>query len=277
MTDPALLKPAVIAAALALLWTLESVAPQFLDRQRRLSHATHNLALGLLNAALVSVVFAAALVAAAEWSTTAGFGLLHRLAAPGWIEWPVAILLLDLWMYCWHRINHQVPLLWRFHSVHHSDAEMDASSAVRFHTGEAVLSATARLAVLPLLGVTPLQLLVYELIMQPVILFHHSNVRVPARIDRVLRAVIVTPWMHWVHHSRWQPETDSNYATVFSWWDRLFGSFRLRDDPDTIELGLDGYTPREWRRLDGMLISPFRSRQVDGHAGSPPPESPPPR
>lgn len=264
MTDSTLFKPAIIATALALLWTLESVAPQFIDRRQRLSHNLHNLALGLLNAALLSVVFATALVAAAEWSALTGFGLLHRLTAPAWVEWPMAIILLDLWMYGWHVVNHKIPLLWRFHSVHHSDAEMDASSALRFHTGEIVLSAMARLAVLPLLGVTPIQLLGYEMILQPVILFHHSNVRVPAGVDRVLRCVIVTPWMHWVHHSRYRPETDSNYASVFSWWDRLFGSFRLREDPDTINLGLDGYSPDEWRRLDGMLMSPFRRRD-DNH------------
>lgn len=263
MNELALYKPAVVVAALATLWTLESIAPEFIDRRRRLSHNANNLALGLLNAGLLSVLFATALVASAEWSAATGFGLLHRLDVPAWVEWPMAIILFDLWMYGWHVANHKIPLLWRFHSVHHSDAEMDASSAVRFHTGEIVLSATARLAVLPLLGMTPVQLLVYEIILQPIILFHHSNVRVAAGLDRVLRCVIVTPWMHWVHHSRYQPETDSNYSSVFSWWDRLFRSFRLREDPSTIRLGLDGYSPREWRRLDGMLLSPFRPRRGD--------------
>lgn len=251
-------KPVLIAAALALLWTLESVIPQFAGRQRRLSHYGHNLALGLLNAALVSVVFAAALVQAMQWSAARGVGLLHQVQAPGWVTWPLAILLLDLWMYLWHRLNHRVPLLWRLHSVHHSDAELDASSASRFHTGEIVLSSLARLVVLPVLGVTPAQLLSYELLLQPVILFHHSNVRVPARLDRALRAAIVTPRMHWVHHSRVRVETDSNFASVFSCWDRLFGSFRLREDPRTIALGLEGYEQQEWRSLAGMLRSPFR-------------------
>lgn len=255
-------KPAIIAAALALLWMLETVVPQFTGRSRRLSHYGHNLALGLLNVALVSLVFATALVASAEWSAARGLGLLHRIDAPAWVAWPLAILLLDLWMYLWHRLNHKVPLLWRLHSVHHSDAELDASSASRFHTGEIVLSSLARLAVLPLLGVTPAQLLLYELILQPVILFHHSNVRLPARLDQALRTVIVTPWMHWVHHSRYRPETDSNFASVFSFWDRLFGSFRLREDPSGISLGLDGYEPQEWRTIAGMLRSPFRARRV---------------
>lgn len=260
MNDLNQAKPALIAAALALLWTLETVMPQFSGRERRLSHYGHNLALGLLNAAVVSILFATALVASAEWSAAMGLGFLHRLNAPAWLEWLLAIFLLDLWMYLWHRLNHSVPLLWRLHRVHHADAEMDASSASRFHTGEIVLSSLARLAVLPLLGVTPAQLLGYELLLQPVILFHHSNLRLPSRLDAALRTVIVTPWMHWVHHSRYQPETDSNFASVFSCWDRLFGSFRLREDPGSISLGLDGYEPQEWRSVGGMLRSPFRAR-----------------
>ena len=107
-----------------------------------------------------------------------------------------------------------------------------------------MLSGCARLAVLPLIGLTMPQLLVYEAILLPVILFHHSNVRMPRRMDAVLRWVVVTPWMHWVHHSRWRPETDSNFASVLSIWDRLFGTFRLRDDPTRIELGLE-FTPLE--------------------------------
>jgi sterol desaturase/sphingolipid hydroxylase (fatty acid hydroxylase superfamily) len=98
------------------------------------------------------------------------------------------------------------------------------------------------------------------MILLPVILFHHSNVRVPRRLDNALRWLIVTPWMHWVHHSRWQPETDSNYASVLSIWDRLFGTFRLRADPRQIELGLDeDRNERQWRTLWGMLTRPFRT------------------
>jgi sterol desaturase/sphingolipid hydroxylase (fatty acid hydroxylase superfamily) len=112
--------------------------------------------------------------------------------------------------------------------------------------------------VLPLIGVTVPQLLAYETLSLPVILFHHSNLRIPNQADRCLRWLIVTPWMHYVHHSRWQPETDSNYTSFLSVWDRLFGSFRLRDQPAEISLGLDHYQEHEWRRLPGMLTAPFK-------------------
>jgi sterol desaturase/sphingolipid hydroxylase (fatty acid hydroxylase superfamily) len=173
----------------------------------------------------------------------------------------LAILLFDCWQYWWHRINHRVPFLWRFHAVHHADAAMDATSGVRFHTLEIALSFAVRLLVLPLIGVTVPQLLLYEAMTLPIILFHHSNIRLPYRVDLALRWLIVTPWMHWVHHSRWQPETDSNYSSFLSVWDRIFGSFRLRERPQEIVQGLDGWEEREWRSLPGMLLAPFRRRR----------------
>ena len=247
----------IAAATLAVLWTIESVAPMFVGRRRRFSHIATNLALAGINT-LIGFAFALAILGVTEWARAHSFGLLNLAPLPGWLHWLGAILLFDCWQYWWHRFNHRVPFLWRFHAVHHSDAEMDASSGVRFHTGEIALSFFARLAVLPLLGLTLPELLLYETMSLPVILFHHSNLRISNRADRCLRWLIVTPRMHYVHHSRWQPETDSNYTSLLSIWDRLFGSFRLREKPSEISLGLDNYEEREWRRLPGMLAAPFR-------------------
>ncbi len=253
----------VATFVLAGLLALESVAPLFAGRRRRLAHVGVNLALAGLNA-LVAAAFAFALLAVTEGARAQGFGLLRLVEAPVWAQWVGAILAVDCWQYWWHRLNHRVPLLWRFHAVHHADAEMDASTGVRFHTGEMVLSFAARLVVLPLLGVTVPQVLLYEAIALPVILFHHANVRLPGGVDRALRWLIVTPWMHVVHHSRRRPETDSNFTSLFSVWDRVFGSFRLRADPAGVEIGLDGYEEREWRGLPGLLAAPFRRRGTEG-------------
>jgi len=247
----------VAAVVLATLWAVESVAPMFVGRDHRVSHVSANLGLAAVNAA-VSYLFAFAILFVNEWARAHDFGLLNLIPLPAWLQWVAAIVLFDCWQYWWHRINHRVPLFWRFHAVHHADAELDASSGVRFHTGEITFSFLARLVVIPLLGVTVPQLLVYEALSLPIILFHHSNVRLPARVDRWLRWMIVTPWMHYVHHSRWQPETDSNYSSFLSVWDRIFGSFRLREKPQEISLGLDQWQEHEWRRLPGMLAAPFR-------------------
>ncbi len=262
-------KPVAAAIALVVLWVLEAVVPMFPGRDRRLSHDGSNIALGLLNAAVAAVLFSTALLLVTERARQQGFGLLHWLDPPPWVAWPLALVLFDAWMYCWHVLNHKVPLLWRFHAVHHADREVDASTALRFHTGEIVLSGLGRLAVLPLLGMTLPQLLVYESMLLPVILFHHSNIRVPPRCDAAIRWIIVTPWMHWVHHSSWQPETDSNFASILSAWDRLFRTYRLREDPLKLTLGLkDDREERQWRTLPGMLARPFRGRPGRPRGGS---------
>lgn len=255
-------KPVAAASMLVVLWALESLMPMFAPRAGRLGHGATNLTLGVLNAVVTSVLFGASMLYVTEWARAHSFGLLHWLALPAWAAWPLGLVLFDGWMYAWHRLSHRVKLLWRFHAVHHSDREMDVTSAVRFHTGEIVISSVARLAVLPLLGMTMPQLLLYEAILLPVILFHHSNIQIPAGLDRVLRCIITTPWMHWVHHSQWQPETDSNFSSVLSVWDRLFGTFRLREDPRTIALGLDdGQEHGEWNSLGTMIAHPFRRRR----------------
>lgn len=261
-------KPQVATVLLVVLWMIESVAPMYVGRQHRISHGLGNLALGLFNTLLVAVPFAAMMLLATRWAQETPFGLAHWLKPPAWLLWPMILILFDGWMYTWHRLNHRIPLLWRFHAVHHSDREMDATSAFRFHTGEIMLSFIARLAVLPLLGMTMPQLLVYETVLLPVILFHHSNVRLPAKGDAALRWLIVTPWMHWVHHSREQPETDSNFSSVLSVWDRCFGTYRLRDDPNRIEQGLhDADGGARWRTLPEILLSPltFSGRNTEHH------------
>ena len=250
-------RTSLAALVLLVLWTIESMAPMFPGRTRRTIHYANNLGLAALNAVIASG-FILALVSVTEWAYRHSFGLLNLLALPGYWTLVAAIIGIDCWQYWWHRFNHQVPLLWRFHAAHHSDADLDASSGVRFHTGEMCFSFLARLMVLPLLGVTLPQLLLYESLSLPVILFHHSNIRISGRTDRCLRWLIATPWMHWVHHSRRQPETDSNYTSFLSIWDRLFGSFLINKRPSEISLGLDYYTEPEWRQLPGILLSPFR-------------------
>lgn len=262
-----LAKPLGAAALLALLWTAETLSPMFVDRHDRVRHGLRNLSLGLINTLVVALPFAGALLAVTQWAERRTFGLGHWITAPDWLRWLIVLTVFDGWMYLWHRLNHRVGLLWRFHAVHHSDRDLDATSALRFHTGEIALSFVARLAVLPLLGMTLPQLLVYEAILLPVILFHHSNVRLPRRADAMLRWLIVTPWMHWVHHTRDRRETDSNFASVLSIWDRCCGTFRLREDPSRIELGLsDADGGAAWRTLRQMLAQPLGRRNRSIHS-----------
>lgn len=256
-------KVPLIAIILALLWWIEGSAPLFLERRARPVRLGRHLFLAVFNGILV-VPFLSVAAWLASNAAVQEHGLLARLALPSLVETLLVLALIDLWMYLWHRANHSIPLLWRFHSVHHSDPELDSTSAFRFHTGEIVLSALFRLFLVPVLSIELWHLALYDLLMLPVIMLHHSNVDMPARLDRTLRAVIVTPWMHWVHHSSYQPETDSNFSTIFSFWDRLFSTFRLVEEPRSIRFGLEQFRDMRWQGLRGLFLIPFVSAPDPG-------------
>ena len=207
--------------------------------KRRALNAATNLGFGLLNAVVVAGVFVGLWAMVATWSETRQFGLLHWLPLPAVGSWVLAILLLDGWTYVWHRLNHVVPFLWRFHRLHHSDREMNVTTANRFHLGEIILSSVLRLPLLALLGVQLEQLALYEVMLFAVVQFHHANIGLPEWLDRTLRWVIVTPHLHKVHHSVIRAEADSNFSSLFSWWDRVFRSFRLSPQPKHIVFGVD--------------------------------------
>lgn len=228
------------------------------DSRGRLRHGAKNLALGVFNALLTGLVFVALWWKASEWAQEHRFGLLNWLSLPDGMRVIGAFLLFDAWMYGWHRLNHRIPFLWRFHRTHHSDPQMDVTTANRFHLGEIFLSSILRVPVIVLLGMQLWELALYEAAMFTVVQIHHANIALPSWLDRGLRALIVTPFMHKVHHSRWQPETDSNYSSLFSFWDRLFGTFRLREDPTTVQFGLAEFDEPKHQSLPGLLATPLR-------------------
>lgn len=241
---------------LALFWLWETWHPYFRWKTERLRHAVRNLAVALVNAALLGLLVGTATVHVADWTTRSGFGILNQVELHPAARFLSAVLLLDAWMYLWHRANHAIPLLWRFHRMHHSDNRMDVTTATRFHFGEHVGSNVLRLGLIPLLGFLVWHIVVYEMLVIAITQFHHADVSL-GRHDRWLRLIIVTPDMHKVHHSRWRPETDSNYSTFFSFWDRLARSFRMRSDPKTLNFGLAEYDEPQWQTFWGMLKTPF--------------------
>lgn len=247
----------VQVAALGLCLWLESVVPLFLrEPGQRLQHGTRNIAIGLINGVVLTAGFSTLVFAAAHWGMRHPVGLLHWVSSPPWAERLIGFVAFDLWMYLWHRANHSLSWLWRFHRVHHSDLAVDVTTALRFHLGEMVLSTLTRLAVIPLLGITLGDLLFYELILQPVIYFHHSNIALSEGWDRLIRLAVVSPNMHRVHHSDIPIETNSNYASIFSFWDRL-GRTYCRRDIQTIRYGLKEFLQPQWQTLIGLLRTPL--------------------
>lgn len=239
--------------AFALLWIGELVRPAHEEGRGGLVHDVRNLAFGVMNASMV-----AALLLWVLPTPDGTYGLLGWWQ-PGVVVGAVVVLLgLDLWMYVWHRANHRIPFLWRFHRVHHADPRMDATTAVRFHPGEAFLATLGRLPVAYGLGASLAQVFLYEAVLLPVILLHHSNVRLPRRLDRALRTVLVMPSLHRVHHSPDQEETDSNYGSVLTVWDRLARTFRRPGRAPAPRYGLRGLGGPEDERLGALLALPFR-------------------
>ena len=253
------------AAALAALWMVEGLSPFFVRSRSRYPHAALNLTLGALSAGVRSLFFPAALVAAATYSQKSGLSFLSLADAPPWATWVLAVPLLDFGQYAWHIASHRCPLLWRFHCVHHNDDAVDSTTAFRFHAGDAALTSAVTLLVVFLFGLSVGQVLLYEALVLPASIFHHGNIRLPVRIERWLGAIIVTPSLHRVHHSQWVTETDSNYAALFSFWDRIFGTLRRRDDGANVRLGLEGYGESDHRTLRGCLTTPFTAiKSLDG-------------
>jgi sterol desaturase/sphingolipid hydroxylase (fatty acid hydroxylase superfamily) len=241
-----------------LVW--ESAWPFFgffrMRSRERMRHGARNITLGLINTVVVAALFIHLWSKVAHWSWERSFGILNSVSLPGWQHLIGAVMLLDLWTYWWHRFNHTIPFLWRFHKVHHSDPHMDVTTASRFHIGEIVISSLLRLAVIPLGGITLAELAVFETFLFANTQLHHANVGLHSKVDRLVRIFATTPAMHKVHHSAFTPETNSNYTALLSVWDRLFRSFRLRPDPSGITFGLEDTKRPDQQTLAGLLKMP---------------------
>jgi sterol desaturase/sphingolipid hydroxylase (fatty acid hydroxylase superfamily) len=172
----------------------------------------------------------------------------------GWLGLALDLLLLDIWIYWWHRANHELPFLWRFHEVHHLDETLDASSALRFHSGEVLLSSLVRAVVIFVLAVPLSSVIFFETVVATVTIFHHSNVRLPQSFERALAMIIVTPSIHWVHHHALRRDTDSNYATFLSVWDRVFASRSKTVRSVEMPVGVEGKPDDD---LIGLIVRPF--------------------
>jgi sterol desaturase/sphingolipid hydroxylase (fatty acid hydroxylase superfamily) len=196
-----------------------------------------------------------------DLNSTQPIGLVPHLPGPGWLKPVTGFLLMDLSFYYWHRANHRIQFLWRFHNVHHIDPELDVSTGFRFHFGEVALSSLFRIAQVTLIGMSPLTYFVYELIFQANTLFHHSNVRLPIQFERGLNRFLVTPRMHGIHHSQVQIETNSNYSVVLPWWDRLHRTLKLNIPQSALAIGIPGYSNPDDNRFWQAAFMPFRKQR----------------
>lgn len=250
----------LLAVLFVLFSWLEMRRPLRRRVQSRWERLATNAGVGVVAAVTVRLTLIPVVLWVAFQVEQARFGLVYLLPVPPPVRLIVAFLLLDYTIYIWHRLNHMVPLLWRFHAVHHTDLDLDVSTAFRFHFGELLLSVFYRSAQVALIGVGPLLALVYEIALEAATEFHHSNWRLPVAIERAINRVFVTPRMHGIHHSVIERETNSNWSVIFSWWDRLHGTARLDVPQESLTIGVPAYREPHDLTLFRLLTMPFDRR-----------------
>lgn len=255
-------------AVLAAMAAWELAAPFRSQAHGRGERWPSNLGIVVLDSVVVRVLFPAGAVGAALWAEAQGWGLFHLANLPALAAVPLSVVLLDLAIWAQHRVFHAIPALWRLHRVHHADTEFDVTTGLRFHPIEIALSMLIKIAVVVALGVPALAVLLFEVLLNAASMFSHGNVRLPGRVDAVLRRVIVTPDMHRVHHSAIREETDSNFGFCLSVWDRWFGTYRPEPAAGQMGLtiGLEAFRDPAELRLDRLLTQPFREDEAAARA-----------
>ncbi|WP_372761402.1 sterol desaturase family protein [Pseudoalteromonas sp.] len=220
-----------------------------------------NFGLVFVSSVVARLTIPLGLTAVALYNQQHGIGLFNQLATPSLVAIVLSLLLLDIIIYWQHRLFHAVPLLWRLHRVHHADAHIDASTGLRFHPIEIVLSIVIKLLAVSALGVPAIAILIFEIALNGLALFNHANIRLPNAIEKPLRLILVTQMLHRIHHSQIPSETNSNFGFSVTWWDKLFGSYKgtaTKADPE-LNIGLVEYPDaKQNASLLGVLTMPFR-------------------
>jgi sterol desaturase/sphingolipid hydroxylase (fatty acid hydroxylase superfamily) len=250
--------------ALMALW--EILAPRRTLTQPKTSRWLNNLALVVFNTALLRVVFPVAAVGVAEYAQLSQWGLFNQIQAAPVVAFLASVFVLDAAIYLQHVMFHALPVLWRLHRVHHADLDFDVTTGARFHPIEILLSMLIKFAVIVLLGPPLVAVVIFEVLLNAMSMFNHSNVRMPLALDSMLRLLVVTPDMHRVHHSHLADETNSNFGFNLSLWDRLFGTYRPQPAAghSGMVIGIDTFRdPARCVKISGLLLMPFGAKVRD--------------
>ena len=250
----------VFLGVFAIMAMWEAARPRRARALSRPRRWTTNLGIVVIDTIVARLLFPVAAVGAALDAEARGWGLFNLIDLPPLIEIIAAFVLFDLAIWTQHVVFHHVPLLWRFHMVHHADEEMDVSTGLRFHPVEIAMSMAIKIALVYLLGPAALAVIIFEVVLNAAAMWSHSNLRLPAPVDNIVRKIIVTPDMHTSHHSTDRREHDTNFGFFFSFWDRMFGVYT--DTPaaghDGVEIGLPPWRKGQSSRLVWALLAPFR-------------------
>ena len=254
---PGWLNATLIFGTFATLLWLEHRWPLRRQTERKLTRNIRNLALAACSAAAIRLTERPVTDPLTQFIERNQWGLMKLMQLPPWLEVVLSVLLLDYTLYLWHVLTHKVPFLWRFHRVHHADLDLDASTALRFHCLEMMLSVPWRAAQVLAIGAAPLTLWIWQTATLLAILFHHSNVKIPLYIERWLCRLIVTPRMHGIHHSMVHAETDANWSTIFAFPDYLHRTRKLYVPQQAVTIGVPAYRDPQELTFAKIMVMPF--------------------
>ena len=247
----------ILIGLFIILFIVETKFPLRKRVQKRWKRGLINFVVSIPAFVLLRLLFIPAMIWLAVKNQQWHFGLNYLFDAPQWIHIATGFLLLDYSNYLWHIVLHKFPLMWRFHLVHHTDLDLDITTAFRFHFGEMIGSLIFRGVAILMLGASPWMVLIYEVVFEAATQFHHSNTKLPFRFEKVLNYLIVTPRMHGIHHSIIKKETDSNYSIIFSFWDRIHKTVRLNIHQNEIVTGVPHYADESELTIGNLLKMPF--------------------
>jgi len=254
---PGWLNATLVCGTFATLLWLEHRRPLRRQAERKMTRNIRNLAMVGLSATTIWLIERPVASALAQFVEREQWGLVQSLRLPAWLKMVLSVLLLDYTLYLWHVVTHKVPVLWRFHRVHHADLDLDASTALRFHCLEMMLSVPWRAAQVLAIGVAPLTLSIWQTATLLAILFHHSNVELPLSIERWLCRFIVTPRMHGIHHSMIREETNANWSTIFAFPDSLHRTRKLNVPQQAVTIGVPAYRDPQEVTFAKIMAMPF--------------------
>ncbi|BAZ38771.1 fatty acid hydroxylase [Calothrix sp. NIES-4101] len=246
-------KSIAVVSSVLIFAFLETIFPFFYFQSSFNQRTYPNIILGIINVLVNSITIAFSLYWI--WQQPSLLGSLNYINSP-WLGAWIAFLLLDLYMYLWHRLMHHYALTWRFHQVHHTEISMNTSTAYRFHTVEVIASNIPKLLLIWLFAIKPSYLLFYEITLAIELVFHHSNWAMPRKVDKLLSYFIVTPNLHRLHHSQFFKDTQSNYASVLTIWDKLWDTCAYPKYPEKIKLGLPEY--HQHLNIFNLILLPLR-------------------
>jgi sterol desaturase/sphingolipid hydroxylase (fatty acid hydroxylase superfamily) len=259
----AIISAAVIGGAYLTMLGAETLRPLRRRVEPKIRRVVRNFTTGGVSLAILTLLQAPLLVPVAQWTAEHRIGLLNLWVLGEPLRLILAIVFMDYTLWWWHRANHEVPFLWRFHLPHHIDLDLDASTALRFHFGELSLSILYRAAQIVVIGVSTYEMWLWQTILFASILFHHSNARLPIAVERWIVPFIVTPRMHGIHHSDYQNETNSNWASLFSCWDYLHRTILLNVPQEAVTIGVPAYHLPDDVTIGKVLALPFVSQRDD--------------